>query len=83
MLDYSKIPPHMHKGVKLYVEKKVPPGSFLRAVLENDFYEAVVKADQINLCYFREWAKFLYRELPSICWGSKEKVQAWLDGEKI
>ena len=78
MNDYSKIPAHMREGVRLYVEHRVKPGSFLMAVLENNFKETVGRADETNLCYLQEWAEFLRWEIPSACQGSPEKVQAWL-----
>jgi len=81
MNDYSKIPAHMREGVRLYVEQRVKPGGFLMAVLENNFTEAVGRADETNIRYLKQWAELLYWELPSICWGSPEKVQAWL-GER-
>ena len=78
MNDYSKIPAHMRESVRLYVEHRVKPGSFLMAVLENNFKETVICADETNLCYLQEWAEFLRWEIPSACQGSPEKVKAWL-----
>jgi len=52
------------------------------AVLENDFVGTVKRADRTNLQNLVQWAEFLYWELPGNCWGSPEKVQAWLDGRE-
>ena len=81
MYDYSKIPAHMRESVRLYVEQRVKPGSFLMAILENNFKEIVGLADETNLSGLQQWAEFLRWEIPSACQGSPEKVQAWL-GER-
>jgi len=82
MYNYKEVPEHMREGIRLYVEQKIRPGSFLMALLENNFIEVVALADQDNFCYLAQWAELLRWELPSTCWGSPEKVQAWLDGKK-
>jgi len=79
MKDYSKVPAHMRGGLERYVEHHIKPGSFLMAVLENDFGCALEYADPVNREYLVEWAETLYNELPGDCWGSPEKVQSWLD----
>jgi len=79
MKDYSKVPEHMREGLERYVEHHIRPGSFLMAVLENNLVLAAGRADDINRMYLMQWADVLYNELPGSCWGSKEKVQNWLD----
>jgi hypothetical protein len=54
------------------------PGSFLTAVLENDLAGAVGQADWQNIEVLPAIVAFVYRNLPSPCWGSKDKVEAWL-----
>lgn len=61
-----------------YVQNKIPTGGFLKAVLENDLVEAFGQADDINKYRIGEIIKYIYNELPSLCWGSPEKVQNWL-----
>jgi len=79
MNDYSKVPAHMQEALERYVEHHIRPGSFLTAILENDFIRAFAQADTTNRNYLAQWAETLYWELPSACWGSKEKVESWLD----
>ena len=67
----------MQNGLKLYIEKGIMPGSFLAAVLANDFAKAATRADSANSELLREWALFLLNELPPECWGSWETVQHW------
>jgi hypothetical protein len=77
-VDYSKCPSkQMEPSVRLYVEEGIPPGSFLKAVLANDFMRAVSRADSSNGELLREWAMFVYNYLPTDCWGSYEIVDGW------
>lgn len=69
------IPHHMREGVNQYIEHGVC-GSFLQAVMENNLVEAAGRADNINVRCLREWAIFLYNEMPNGTWGSREKVAA-------
>ena len=77
---YDKIPvDYMQEGVKRWVEHGVMPGSFLRAVLENDLKGAVGNADSNNLAALRYWVEWFYDYAPAGCWGSALKVRAWQD----
>lgn len=72
------IPGHMHAGVINYLDHRIAPGSFLRAVLENRLVHAFGRADDINLEAMPRWAAWLYNHCPASAWGSPEKVAAWL-----
>jgi hypothetical protein len=66
-----------------YVVGHVPTGDFLRAVLSNNLIESFAHADDENARAMHEITKYIYNMMPSKCWGSPEKVKAWLDdGEK-
>jgi len=78
-VDYSTLPEHMQQGARDYVERGYKPGSFLRAVLSNDLVEAFGHADLTNLDHMRAWALWLFNEAPSMCWGSPERVAAWIE----
>lgn len=71
------IPGHCRESMRLYVEHGVLPGSFLTAVLCNDFMEACGKADDVNR-HLWDYANFLYNYAPSNCFGSPEAVKAWV-----
>ena len=77
-IDYSRLPEHMRDGMRLYIEKGYPPGSFQRAVLSNDFMEAFKRADDVNSAAMQEYARFLYNEAPGGCYGSQDNVKAWI-----
>ena len=77
-----KVPDHTLGGLHRYVNHRLPPGDFLRAVLENNLTEALGRADDTNQRTIKEIVSFIYSCLPSNCWGSREKVEKWLAGEE-
>jgi hypothetical protein len=77
MTNYDAIA-HLIPGITRYVQARIPTGSFLKAVLSNDLKEACARADYLNQHLLFEIVAYLYNEVPSKCWGSPEKVQAWL-----
>ena len=73
----------MMPGLKRWIEHGTLPGDFLQAVLRNDFREVCAKADEENLQNLPAYAAYLYNEAPSDCWGSREKMIAWIEAKKI
>lgn len=83
-IDYNKIPvDYMQDAVKRWVEHGVMPGSFLRAVLENNLQYAVGNADSNNLAALRQWVEWFYNYAPARCWGTLLKVRAWQDHQGL
>ena len=76
LLEYG-IPIHLHGGLARYVFEGVPTGHFLNAVLTNDLYEAVNRADDSNQRAIAALAKFLFNNVPASCFGTDEKVTTW------
>jgi len=74
------IPEHMMASLHRYIEKRIPPGGFLTAVLTNDLAEACGRADDDNLRILPAYIAYLYNEAPGGCWGSPESVKSWLAG---
>ena len=68
-------------SIDRYVEHRIPTGGFLEAVLSNDLMGAVGRADAGNLRDLHEICSYVYNRIPSGCWGSPEKVRAWLNRE--
>ena len=68
----------MMAAIGRYLNDRTPPGSFLRAILENNFVGATTQSDANNFSNLPAYAHLLHWELPEITWGSKEKVDAWL-----
>jgi hypothetical protein len=69
---------HLTPGLRRYADHHIETGSFLRAVLENDLYRAVARADIEMHPYFALLVFYVLAEMPQECWGSKEAVSAWL-----
>lgn len=76
----DEIPHWIFEDLQRYIMNLQAPGSFVRACLENNLKNAVLLAGgeearkAITPVVF-----FLYLKVPDICWGSPEKVQAWLN----
>lgn len=71
------------KAIDNYVAKGIPVGDFVQAVLENNLRGAVCHADERNLRDLVEIVKHVYNHIPSGCWGSPEKVAAWLEEKRL
>lgn len=65
------------EGLERYLHG-MPPGHFLRAVLENDLFEAVGRADEGSAGAIPAICRYIYNNMPANCWGSKVAVDAWL-----
>jgi hypothetical protein len=76
--DYE-IPDHVMPGIIRYTEKHIRPGDFLLAVFKNNFNEAVARADPDCAANLKAFMGYLNNVAPSDCWGSPEKVKAWLE----
>lgn len=76
------IPSHMIDGLQEYINHHIRQGSFLHAVLCNDFMQACMCADHWNIGQLPAFANFLYHYAPRACYGSKEKVEAWINKGK-
>ena len=64
-----------------YVNHRLQPGGFLTAVLSNDLFGAVGKADSYNKLALTDICQYIYNEVPSNAWGSYEVVRNYLRGE--
>lgn len=75
---YDVISPDIIETLLNYAYRGVPTGGFLYAVLSNDLRESIARADAHNSLILRPIVTFIYMQLPAPCWGSWEKVDAWL-----
>ena len=78
VLPYEELPQSLQTGMELYIERGVPPGSFLRSFLENDLYGAIGHADAANCLLFRGIYHWLLEHAPSQSWGSRILVTNWI-----
>ena len=79
MTSYDRLPAHMQDTARLYVEKGIPGGSFFTAVVSNDLMRAFARADETNADAMRDWVMWLYNDAPGGCYGSPERVRAWME----
>jgi len=73
------IPQHIRAGLDRYVKGGIKTGGFLYAVLTNDLFEAVGRADIESRINLFDICDYIYNKVPLSCWGSKEKVKEWID----
>jgi len=64
-----------------YVKCGVPVGDFLYAVLTNDLFGAFNRADEHNRYSLFDICSYIYCYVPLSCYGTSEKVKAWLEGK--
>lgn len=77
-IDYSGLPESLQDGMRLYIEDRIPTGSFMLAVLSNDLLTACERADDVNRYRLFDIVDWLYNEAPRECWRSPEAVKTWL-----
>ena len=76
--EYDNIRPDIINTIRKYADHGRPTGDFVKACLENNLSEALARADDTNILVLREIMMYIYWEVPSPCWGSKEQVADWL-----
>ena len=76
--DYSAIPERIMQNLLYYVKGKEAPGGFLYAVLCNDLFRAVGKADDEMKPLIPLLVQYIYWEVPFGCHGSPEIVSEWM-----
>ncbi len=65
-------------SLERYVQKGIPTGSFLEAVLSNDLFGAFARADETNRTRLFDIVSYIYCNLPSGCHGSPQEFSAWI-----
>ena len=68
----------LKESLDRYQNDRILPGSFLRAVLANDLFDAVARADPESLALIGDVVRYIHWELPSGCHGTREKVTSWV-----
>jgi len=74
--DYN-IPQHTQSALKRYVEHGYMPGGFLTAVLCNDLFQAVCRADHMNQACLADIVKWIYNSMPMAARGSEDNMMNW------
>jgi len=74
------VPHHIRDSILLYLERGIPPGSFVQAVFANDLMGAYGKADHINQHHIKGIASWIYNFAPSNSHGSYEAIRNYVKG---
>lgn len=74
------IPDHTLSALDRYVNQRIQPGGFLTAVLSNDLFGAVAKADSANKLALYDICQYIYNEVPGNAWGSYDAVRVYIKG---
>ena len=75
--SYPAAPVRIINAILCHVRWRRPCGGFTTALLSNDL-SAVLRADKDSLAGIKDLVMFVHNEVPAQCWGSPEKVSAWL-----
>jgi hypothetical protein len=80
MLDFSdyRIPTHTQTALIDYIERGIPVGGFLHAVLSNNLVDAVNKADAQNLPALKDIVSWIVAQAPQGSWGMEALVLRWI-----
>lgn len=65
--------------VDKYVSEGIHPGHFIYAVLENDLFGAVSRADANSRRELADIVIYIYNNIPVECYGNRQKVNAWMN----
>lgn len=75
------VPEHMWTGIENYIVHGFLPGSFMEAILCNDFFSAVCRADSINSKHLPDIGFWILQNLPGHSYGSPEIINNWAKDE--
>jgi hypothetical protein len=76
--SYNPIRPDLLGALERYLNNGIEAGGFLMAVLENDLCGACYRADVENGHNLKNIVGYVYNNIPSAAWGSREKVSAYI-----
>ncbi len=80
--EYDIIPEVTLGALDRYLNHRIATGDFLRAVLSDNLFDAMARADLNNRRALHAICMYIYNELPCGCWGNEGKVDRWLAGEE-
>lgn len=79
-IPYHTCPnPGLAEGFRRYFEQGVMPGSFLQAVLANDLYKAVTRADAVNIGRLRDIMIWVQDHAPENSWFGWDIIAAYAE----
>lgn len=72
------VPVHLRDGIDRYIRHGVKPGSGLCAVISNNLVAAVARLDEPSIAGLPALVRFFVNFTPPECWGSEQKLDAWV-----
>lgn len=73
------VPMHLRDGFTRYVVQGIPTGSGMRSILEDrPLSDVLPHLDETAEQHVGSIYRFLYNAAPGECFGSPEKVKAWI-----
>lgn len=76
------IPERMMPAIRRYIDYGKRPGSFLSAIIQNNLSEAFARADSENVENIGAFVAYFWNECPLGCWGSKGKMEKWMENKE-
>ena len=73
------VPEHTRESIKQWIEHGVDAGSFINALMANDLFLAISKADDRNKTSFTSIVSWIWNYAPAACYGSYDICQSWAD----
>lgn len=77
--SHYDVPDHTQESFEDYILRGLSPGSFMSAVLRNDFVAAVCHADHVNKEHLVDIAKWMINNAPRLCWGNDQAIKDWVN----
>tara|TARA_R100001086_G_scaffold242564_1_gene170357 strand:- start:757 stop:1041 length:285 start_codon:yes stop_codon:yes gene_type:complete len=78
--EYSDAPVKVLAAIHRWVEYRDYPGGFVTRLLCNDLVGTMRAADEQSLAALPTLLRYLHNEVPSLCYGSEDKVTTWGNG---
>lgn len=76
--DPRLMPAKYVPGLERWIKEGIEPGGFLQAVLKNDLFNAIAKADQVSQMALEFICGWLSCHAPAPCFGSEKNYKEWL-----
>jgi len=80
--ELNSVPGHLRGAIVRYIEHGVPPGDFLGAVITNDLFEAIGRADEISRASLLHIVRWFYNNAPRECYGTTSRMVEWVKTHK-
>ena len=77
--NYKLIPPETREALVNYAQHGWALCGFHRAVISNDFMDAIAQATHEQIRAIEAIRQFVYQEMPGLCHGSLRVHQAWVN----